>query len=299
MPLTVRTNGSAGSNIITAQWFNDFLNLFTGQMQDQEVTFQNVLILKAIGAAPSAAATAALAAGTTLGIGLYVYAYTYANNDGESTISPTTSITTTSGNQKVNLSAVTVGPTGTTKRNIYRTAVGGGTNYKFVGSINDNVTTTFSDTVADGSLGAASPVFGTFGGTLIIQDQTGAVKGRVGNDGTNLVLQSAGANISFKSSGGQDFHTGPGFWLDSGSLNLIAGSINRINFGFASGITNAGTTVTHNLGTTTNVAAFCTINNFALSPVENCFIDTLTSTTFRLSTSGTTARNVWWIIVAH
>lgn len=183
MPLTVRTNGSLSPNIITASWFNDFLNLLTGAMQDQEVTIQNVLILKALGAAPSAAATAALAAGTTLGIGQYVYVYTYANADGESLQSPTVSITTTSGNQKVNLSNVTTGPTGTTKRNIYRTAVGGGTVFKFVAAISDNVTTTFADTVADGSLGALAPTNTTFGGSLILQDSTGAVKGRFTNDG--------------------------------------------------------------------------------------------------------------------
>src|SRR5258708_284363 len=146
MPLTVRTNGSSGPNIITAAWFNDIRDLLTGVMQDQEVTIRNVLILQAIGAAPTVAPTAAIATGTTLGIGVYNYVYTFANADGETTPSPAGTMTTTTGNQAGALSAVAVGPVGTTKRNIYRTAVGGGTAYKFVAAIADNVTTTYADT---------------------------------------------------------------------------------------------------------------------------------------------------------
>lgn len=184
MPLTVRTNGSTSVNIISASWFNDYYNLLTGAMQDQEVTIKNVLILQAIGGAPSSAPTGSLASGTSLGIGNYVYAYTYANADGETTISPTASITTTSGNQKVNLSNISVGPTGTTARKIYRTAVGGGTSYKLLATINDNTTTTYTDTTADASLGVANPASPTFGGALIIKDQTGTVKFKINNDGS-------------------------------------------------------------------------------------------------------------------
>ena len=38
MALTVRTNGSGGSNIIAAAWWNDYYNLLTGAMTDQPVT---------------------------------------------------------------------------------------------------------------------------------------------------------------------------------------------------------------------------------------------------------------------
>lgn len=184
MALTVRTNGSGGSNQINSTWFNDFLNLLTGAMQDQNVNIKNTLTLSAIGAAPSAAATGAVVAGAGMGIGAYVYAYTYASQDGESALSPTTSVTTTSGNQNVNLTAITVGPTGTTARKIYRTPVGGGTNFKLLTTLADNTTTTFSDTTADASLGAAPPTVPTFGGALIIKDSTGAVKLKINNDGS-------------------------------------------------------------------------------------------------------------------
>jgi hypothetical protein len=56
----------------------------------------------------------------------------------------------------VPLSSIPVGPTGITKRSIYRTKVGGTTFFK-VADINDNSTTTFSDTVTDASLGSAAP----------------------------------------------------------------------------------------------------------------------------------------------
>ena len=201
MPLTVRTNGSAGSNIITASWFNDFLNLLTGVMQDQEVTIKNVLTMIGIQAAPTGAMTAALASGTNLGIGLYCYQYTWVSADGGETIgSPNNNITTTTGNQKVNLSNVTVGPTGTVARNIYRTKVGcaAGAKLFFVAQIADNVTTTYSDTTADGSLGATTlPVTPSFGGALWVKNPAGTILAKINNDGR---FDPAGYTLSFAGS---------------------------------------------------------------------------------------------------
>lgn len=198
MPLTVRTNGSAGSNIITSSWFNDFLNLLTGAMQDQEVTIKNVLTLIGIQAAPTSAAAAALAAGTTLGIGAYKYVYTWVSADsGETIAGPSTSITTTSGNQKVSLSGVTVGPTGTVARNIYRTVVGGSV-YKLLTTLSDNTTTTYSDATADGSLSATlAPVSPSFGGALYVKNPAGTILAKINNDGR---FDPAGYTVSFAGS---------------------------------------------------------------------------------------------------
>lgn len=232
MPLTVRTNGSAGSNIISASWFNDFLNLLTGQMQDQEVTIQNVLVLKSIGGLPATGPTLALAAGTNLGVGLYTYGYSFANADGESKLSPTTNITTTSGNQAVNLSNVLVGPTGTTRRRIYRSPVGGATPLKFVADIADNTTTTFSDTTTDGNLGPANQgAVSTFGGAVIIRDQNNLIQGVYATDtAQNLIINSYGSNIGFQHGNGvQDMHTGPGLWMDNGAINVNASGIQSVN----------------------------------------------------------------------
>lgn len=187
MPLTVRTNGSGGSNIIQAAWWNDYYNLLTGAMTDQEVSITNLLILKAISAAPGSAPTLALASGTALGVGVYKYAVTFANADGETLLGPTASITTTTNNQAVSLTAIPTGPTGTTKRYVYRTTVGGSTFYRD-NTLNDNTTTGYTDTTTDATLtsggGTLSPVSPSFGGSLIIRDVSNNIKAQIYNDGT-------------------------------------------------------------------------------------------------------------------
>lgn len=189
MPLTTRTNGSSSPNIIQSSWFNDFKDLLTGVMVDQEVSIKNNLAMLSLGAPPSAACSGALAASTVLGIGVYKYVYTYVSADGESTVSPTFTITTTSGNQKVNLTGITVGPSGTTARKVYRTAVGG-SSFKLLTTISDNSTTTFSDAIADGSLGLLIPGYNSFGGTLLTKDSGGTVRGGIASDGTVILTPS-------------------------------------------------------------------------------------------------------------
>lgn len=58
---------------------------------------------------------------------------------------------------QVNLSAIPVGPLGTTQRRLYRTLVGAG-QLKLLATIPDNTTTTYTDSTADGSLGANAQV---------------------------------------------------------------------------------------------------------------------------------------------
>src|SRR5438874_1986702 len=59
---------------------------------------------------PGSGMGAALASGSGLSIGVYKYAVTFLSQGGETTPSPVVSVTTTSGNQKVNLSAIPLGP---------------------------------------------------------------------------------------------------------------------------------------------------------------------------------------------
>jgi hypothetical protein len=100
----------------------------------------------------------ALTAGTNLGIGLYRYKVTFVTANGETTGGTTASITTTASNQAVNLTNIAVGPSGTTARKIYRTTVGAADGTQLLlTTINDNSTTIYSDTTADGGLGAALP----------------------------------------------------------------------------------------------------------------------------------------------
>lgn len=112
--------------------------------------------------APASAPSAAAAAGAGLGIGAYKYVVTFVNAQGETTASSEVTVTTTGGNQRVNLTAIPTGAGGTTSRKLYRTLVAGATGTeKLVTTIADNTTTTYTDSTADGSLGAAVPTTNT------------------------------------------------------------------------------------------------------------------------------------------
>lgn len=64
--------------------------------------------------------------------------------------------------QQVPLTGISIGPSGTTSRKVYRT-VADGSQLKLLTTIADNTTTTSTDSTADGSLGANAPVSDTSG----------------------------------------------------------------------------------------------------------------------------------------
>ena len=105
---------------------------------------------------PPSTFTATPAAGAGMGTGVYKYAITFTANGGETGPSATpVSVTTTGGNNQVSLAAIpTLSSSYVATRKIYRTTVGG-SSYFLVATIADNTTTTYTDTTADGSLGAA------------------------------------------------------------------------------------------------------------------------------------------------
>ncbi|HZR41378.1 MAG TPA: hypothetical protein VFB12_14750 [Ktedonobacteraceae bacterium] len=120
--------------------------------------------LQAYGSAfapPTSAASATPASGTTLGVGVYQYVVTLLTQGGETTPSLVTSVTTTTNNQKVTLSSIPLGSTVTTVpgtatntvigRNLYRTQVGG-TTFFLLATLQDNTTTTYSDSTPDTAL---------------------------------------------------------------------------------------------------------------------------------------------------
>lgn len=183
MALTLRSNGSLSTNIITSQWFNDFYNLLTGAMSDQPVYINNGITLKQITYTTPTAPTLALHAGTSMGIGSYTYAISFGMSNGLSVPGTTATITTTTGNQQVNLTAIATGPTGTNYRNIYRSKVGTTSPLYYVASLGNNTTTTFLDTVADGSLGVLAPTHDYFGGYLQIVNSAGTIIATLFNDG--------------------------------------------------------------------------------------------------------------------
>lgn len=91
---------------------------------------------------------------------------------------------------QVNVTAITPGPTGTTSRKLYRTAVGG-SQLKLLTTIANNTTTTFLDSTPDASLGVNAPTADTSGLTQ--------PTGQVNAASTTLLTASAGA---FSASGG-------------------------------------------------------------------------------------------------
>lgn len=129
-----------------------------GGWREMNVALQPTLI--AVPGAPSAAA----AAGAGMGTGAYRYAITFVNAFGETSAGTEATVTTTGGNNQVSLTAIPTGGSTVTARKVYRTLVGGGTGTtRFVATIADNTTTTYADSTADGSLGAAVPTVNTAG----------------------------------------------------------------------------------------------------------------------------------------
>jgi len=120
--------------------------------------------LQAYGSAfspPPAGMSAQAQNGNALGIGTYQYVVTFLSQGGETTPSPLTSVTTSSGKQSVQLSALPIGPiagplpgTATNNvlgRNVYRSQVGGSTLYLLT-TIADNSSTSYLDSSPDSAL---------------------------------------------------------------------------------------------------------------------------------------------------
>jgi hypothetical protein len=111
---------------------------------------------------PTTALTATpSASGGTLPSGTYLYEYTDVGQGGGETMvsSPSTGGVVTGPNGSVALTGVLAGAAGTVRRNIYRNFGGGA--YGLIGAINDNTTTTFTDTgsttTAQAALNGAPP----------------------------------------------------------------------------------------------------------------------------------------------
>lgn len=113
---------------------------------------------------PASALTApTVAAGSTgTPTGAYRCCVTFVTAAGETKAGPEVSVTVT--DEEIAWSALPVGSatSGVTARKLYRTAAAGesGTE-KLVTTIDDNTTTTYTDNVADGSLGAVLPTSDT------------------------------------------------------------------------------------------------------------------------------------------
>ena len=125
------------------------------------------------------ALTAALispAAAGTVDNGAHRYRVTFVTADGETeggTVSSAVTVTDKTVNGKVSLTAIPVGGALVTARKLYRTAAGG-TVYMLLATIADNTTTTYTDNIADSSLGAGAPSTNTTADPLLSRLVTGA-----------------------------------------------------------------------------------------------------------------------------
>lgn len=96
----------------------------------------------------------AVGSGGSLGAGNYYYAITIG---GDAYVCGAVSNTLTAvAGDSVTLTNIPLGPAGTSDRKVYRTAVGGSA-LLLLATISNNTATTYTDTIADGSLGAAIP----------------------------------------------------------------------------------------------------------------------------------------------
>ncbi len=112
-------------------------------------------------APPASAPSLSSASGTFLAIGNYQYLVTFLSQGGETTGGPAASITTSAGNQKVNLSSIPVASNQPIQpgiatntvigRNIYRTQAGGNV-FSYLATLSDNTTTVYSDSTPDAAL---------------------------------------------------------------------------------------------------------------------------------------------------
>jgi hypothetical protein len=128
--------------------------------------------LPAIPKKPGAATAALAGAGAgNVDNGTHSWKVTLVGPGGESpagTGSNQINVANKAANGQISLTAIPVGAalTGVTSRNIYRTVAGDAGNYKLVGSIADNVTTTYTDNIADASLGGIAPTSTQWDDTL-------------------------------------------------------------------------------------------------------------------------------------
>jgi len=91
--------------------------------------------------------------------GTFEHAVTFVTAEGETAIGALSTPLVLGASKQVNLTAIPVGGPGTTDRKIYRQKDLGG--FKYVKTVAGNVTTTTTDNVAEGALGAAPPAIST------------------------------------------------------------------------------------------------------------------------------------------
>lgn len=152
---TLKFSGSGGTFIPTGTQV--FADVGAGDFVYFESSADVTVPAPGIPTAPTAADSGS--AGNPVA-GTYEYVVTYVTAAGETVAGPaSTPPLVLSASRQVNLTNVPPGGAGTTSRKIYRSKNGGA--YQFVLTIANNVSTTVTDNVADGSLGGPPPTIST------------------------------------------------------------------------------------------------------------------------------------------
>jgi len=112
--------------------------------------------------APTAATVALVVAAGNVTAGAHRYLVTFVTADGETEAGAVSAAVTTilATHGQVAVSAIPIGGSGVTQRKLYRTAAGGST-YLLLTTLTNNTATTYTDNIADGSLGAQAPTTNT------------------------------------------------------------------------------------------------------------------------------------------
>ena len=165
-------DGSSSFNVLTFKRSNGFIAINNSTTGTQILNINNGNLQFTYAGPPGAptVALAGLGAGN-LTNGIYSYRVTYVNaGGGESSrgsASSNVTVTDATTNGQIALTNIpTSGDAQIVKRNIYRT-ISGGANWLLLTTINDNTTTTYTDNIADSSLGAtAAPTISTIAGGI-------------------------------------------------------------------------------------------------------------------------------------
>jgi hypothetical protein len=153
----IKTTLSAQLHDVTV--FQAVAKSFLPGLKDGKVTFAGFFDPTPVPGVPAAPTLAAGGAGNPNGA--YKAQVTFVAGTQETAGGVEATITVT--NQQINWTNIPIGPAGTTARKLYRTAAAGASgSEKLATTISDNTTTTFTDNVADGSLGATVPNASTF-----------------------------------------------------------------------------------------------------------------------------------------
>jgi hypothetical protein len=160
-------------------WWIETVEYPTGVWPQQFVNFEDDIVTPSL--MPVGATSSALASGAGALTGSYQWATTFVKSGGETTpgaYSASLSLTAQNGQLTIPL-----GPPGTIGRNIYRQK--GVALQGFVGQVLDNQSTSFTDSVPDGSVGALPPTADTTANlvqfmlklspSLVPQDTTGVI----------------------------------------------------------------------------------------------------------------------------